>query len=604
MLDRKFILEKPATVKENCARRGVQVDIDRFVALETERRAKDAQVQDLNRRANEVSKSIGQAKDPADREARKEEGRRLREQKDATQKALDALAAELDELHAAIPNMTHPLAPVGGPEASAELRRGQAPIRQFNFRPRDHVELAEKLDLIDFDGGARVAGHGFYFLKNEAVLLELALQQFAVNLLIGRGYTPMITPDLARNEILSGIGFLPRGPETQIYSIENTDLSLVATAEITLGGLLAKQILDEEQLPLRFVGISHCYRTEAGAHGRATRGIYRVHQFTKVEMFAFTTPEQSEALHEEICNLECEIFDALGIPYRVIDTAAGDLGGPAYRKFDLEAWMPGRGNAQAAAQEGATAGLPSSANAPAATAKSALPDEPAVASGAPAAHGQDAHATGEWGEITSTSNCTDYQARRLGIRYKTKGEKGTHFVHTLNGTAVAISRALIAILENYQLEDGSVEVPKVLRPYVGKDVIPSPERRASLGENATTLVDPPTPAAMAAAAKAKELYESVRDGLTFEEIETFVKSLEKLSKEDKFAVAREFGCLTPLKTGKQALDYIKQEMDSRLGSLHRTDFTEEERRRRQDLQRQRKAEARAFYDHGKWPWQK
>jgi seryl-tRNA synthetase len=559
MLDRKFILDKPATVKENCARRGVQVDIDRFVALETERRAKDAQVQDLNRRANEVSKSIGQAKDPAEREARKEEGRQLREQRDATQKALDALAVELDELHAAIPNMTHPLAPIGGAEASAELRRGTTPVRQLDFTPRDHVELAEKLDLVDLDGGARVAGHGFYFLKNEAVLLELALQQYAVSLLIGRGYTPMITPDLARNEILSGIGFLPRGPETQIYSIENTDLSLVATAEITLGGLLSKQVLEEDQLPLRFAGISHCYRTEAGAHGRATRGIYRVHQFTKVEMFAFTTPEQSEAVHEEICNLECEIFDGLGIPYRVIDTASGDLGGPAYRKFDLEAWMPARG-------EGGR---------------------------------------GEWGEITSTSNCTDYQARRLGIRYKTKGEKGTHFAHTLNGTAVAISRALIAILENYQLADGSVEVPNVLRPYVGKDVIPSPERRASLGEKATEADEPPPSATAAAAAeKAKELYEAVRDGLTFEEIEAFVKSLDRLSKEDKFAVASLFGCLTQPKTGKQALDFIKQEMDSRLGSLHRTDFTEEERRRRRELEQQRKAEARAFFDHGKWPWQK
>ncbi len=277
-------------------------------------------------------------------------------------------------------------------------------------------------------------------------------------------------------------------------------------------------------------------------------------------MFAFTTPEQSEVLHDEICNLECEIFDGLGIPYRVIDTASGDLGGPAYRKFDLEAWMPGRGTGE---------GNP-----------------------------------GEWGEITSTSNCTDYQARRLGIRYKTKGEKGTHFVHTLNGTAVAISRALIAILENYQLADGSVEVPKVLRSYLGKDVIPSPERRASLGDEATQLVDPPSGIAVAAATKAKELYEAVREGLTYDEIETFVKSLEKLSKEDKVAVAREFGCLTIPKTGRQALDYVKQEMDSRLGSLHRTDFTEEERGRRRQLEHNRKAEARAFFDHGKWPWQK
>ena len=239
-------------------------------------------------------------------------------------------------------------------------------------------------------------------------------RNYAVQHLVERGFVPVITPDLARNEILEGIGFNPRGPETQIYSIEKTDLSLVATAEITLGALYAGQTLDEEQLPIKICGISHCFRTEAGAHGRATRGIYRVHQFTKVEMFAFTTPEQSSEVHEELLELECEIFDGLDVPYRVVDTATGDLGGPAYRKYDLEAWMPGRGEA------------------------------------------------GEWGEVTSTSNCTDYQARRLNIRFKKKGEKGTHFVHTLNGTAVACSRAIIAVLENNQDADGNIVYPSVL----------------------------------------------------------------------------------------------------------------------------------------------
>jgi seryl-tRNA synthetase len=279
------------------------------------------------------------------------------------------------------------------------------------------------LNLIDLEGGARTTGHGFYFLKNEAVLLELALQQFAVNLLIAEGFTPTITPDLAQNHILEGIGFNPRGPETQVYSIENTTLSLVGTAEITLGGLYAGETLSDEDLPLKLCGISHCYRTEAGAAGRATRGIFRVHQFTKVEMFAYTLPDQSDAMHDYLCELECRIFDELGIAYRVVDTSTGDLGGPAYRKFDLEAWMPGRG-------EG-----------------------------------------GDWGEVTSTSNCTDYQARRLNIRFKKKGEKGTQIVHTLNGTAVAISRALVAILENYQQADGSVLVPEVLRRWVGKERI-------------------------------------------------------------------------------------------------------------------------------------
>ncbi|MCA9267655.1 MAG: serine--tRNA ligase, partial [Planctomycetales bacterium] len=301
----------------------------------------------------------------------------------------------------------------------------QTPVAPFDFAPLDHVQLAEKHDLIDFAGGSAVAGHGFYFLKNDAVLLEMALTRYVLDMLIADGFTPTITPDLARNEILEGIGFIPRGDETQIYSVENTDLSLVATAEITLGGLLSGKVLDEEQLPIKVCGISHCFRTEAGAHGKATRGLYRVHQFTKVEMFAFTAGDVavSDAMLDHFCQLECRIFDGLGIPYRVVDTATGDLGGPAYRKFDLEAWMPGRGEA------------------------------------------------GEYGEVTSTSNCTDYQSRRLDIRYKRKGEKGTQLVHTLNGTAVAISRGLIAVLENHQQADGSILVPAALRPLMGKDRI-------------------------------------------------------------------------------------------------------------------------------------
>lgn len=424
MLDRKFIVENADAVRLNCAHRGVPADIDRFLALEADRKDKQTEVEHLNAQANEVSKSIGQTKDPAERENRKEEGRRLREAKDNVQKILDATVEEMDAIRAHIPNMTHPAAPVGGgDDANLEIRRGKTLVRKFDFKPLDHVQIGENLNLFDLEGGAKVAGHGFYFLKNDAVLLELALQRFAVETLIREGFTPTITPDLARNEILQGIGFIPRGPEAQIYSVENTDLSLVATAEITLGGLYSDQILEPEQLPIKVCGISHCFRTEAGAHGRATRGLYRVHQFTKIEMFAFTTPEASDAMLEYLRDLECQIFDALEIPYRVIDTATGDLGGPAYRKYDLEAWMPGRGEA------------------------------------------------GEWGEVTSTSNCTDYQSRRLGIRFKAKGEKGTQFVHTLNGTAIAISRAIIAILENHQQADGSIVVPAALRPYMGKDRI-------------------------------------------------------------------------------------------------------------------------------------
>ena len=423
MLDCRFIVENAELVKQNCANRGTQVDVDRFVELEQSRKSRLIEVEELNRKANEVSRSIGKAKDQAERESRKEQGRQLRQQTQSAQAELDSVAAELDELLRQIPNLSHPDAPVGADDqANIELFHGKTPLPEFDFKPLDHVELAEKLDLVDFEAGANVAGHGFYFLKNDAVLLELALQRYAIETLIGEGFTPVTTPDLARNDVLAGIGFIPRGPETQIYSVENTDLSLIATAEITLGGMLAGQTLDAESLPKLLCGISHCFRTEAGAHGRATRGLYRVHQFTKIEMFVFTLPEESDAMLDRLREIECRLFDGLEIPYRVVDTATGDLGGPAYRKFDLEAWMPGRG---------------------------------------------------EFGEVTSTSNCTDYQARRLNIRYRVKGEKGTRFLHTLNGTAIAVSRALIALLENHQQADGSVLIPEVLRPWMGKDRIES-----------------------------------------------------------------------------------------------------------------------------------
>jgi seryl-tRNA synthetase len=424
MLDRKFILDHLDAVRTNCDNRGVSCDLDRLVDLESQRRSKLVEVQELNRQANEVSKSIGQASSAEEREERKEEGRRLREAKDQAQADHDALDAQALAIQKTVPNMAHAEAPVGvDDKANLEVRRGKHEPKQFDFQPKDHVELGQALDLIDFEGGARTTGAGFYFLKNEGVLLELALQQYAVQQLRARGFTVTTTPDLARDEILEGIGFMPRGPETQVYSIEQSDLSLVGTAEITLGGLYSGHTFEDEQLPLKLCGISHCYRTEAGAAGRASRGLYRVHQFTKIEMFAYSLPEQSDGVLEDFCQIECDLFDGLGIPYRVVDTATGDLGGPAYRKYDLEAWMPGRGEA------------------------------------------------GEYGEVTSTSNCTDYQARRLNCRYKVKGEKGTHFVHTLNGTAIAVSRAIIAVMENGQQADGSIVVPEVLRPWVGMDVI-------------------------------------------------------------------------------------------------------------------------------------
>jgi seryl-tRNA synthetase len=423
MLDAQFIRENLEAVKINCRNRNVKAEPFRVIELDDARKHKLQQIQEIQQIQNQYSKQIPKETDPNKKQIMIQDGRNRREKISEIENELKLIENELRAVLVAIPNMSHPSAPVGNDNKI--LRRWGEP-RQFDFPVKDHVALAEELELVDFEAGSKVAGQKFYFLKNDAVLLELALVQYAMGVLIREGYTPIITPDVARNEVLEGIGFIPRGPETQIYSLENTDLCLIATAEITLGGMHQDQILDELQLPIKYVGLSHCFRTEAGAPGRDTRGLYRVHQFTKVEMFAFCTPDQSESIHQELLGIEESIFQGLGLPYQVIDTCTGDLGGPAYRKYDLEAWMPGRGKA------------------------------------------------GEYGEVTSTSNCTDYQARRLNIRYKIPGQKGTRFVHTLNGTAVAVSRAILAILENNQQADGSVLLPEVLRPTVGKDRITKP----------------------------------------------------------------------------------------------------------------------------------
>jgi seryl-tRNA synthetase len=426
MLDAAFVRDNLAAVQANCKNRLVSADPARVVALDDERKRLLQEQSQLQQRANEVSKGIPQEKDAAKKQALIAEGKSLREKVAALEKQVKQVEADLHAALAVIPNMTHPDAPVGATADANKVIKNVGTPMKFDFKPLDHVALCEKHDLCDFEAGASVTGQKFYFLKNEGVLLELALVQYAMTTLLREGYTPVITPDLARVEVLEGIGFIPRdpNPETrQVYTVADTDLCLIATAEITLGGMHKDKIFDAADLPKRYVGLSHCFRTEAGAPGRDTRGLYRVHQFTKVEMFAFCLPEQSEAIHREILAIEEKIFQGLGLAYHVIDTCTGDLGGPAYRKYDLEAWMPCRGTA------------------------------------------------GEYGEVTSTSNCTDYQARRLGIRYKQAGQKGTKFAHTLNGTAVACTRAVVAILENNQQADGSVVVPEVLRPWVGKERI-------------------------------------------------------------------------------------------------------------------------------------
>ena len=295
MLDRKYIVQNPDVVKDNCQRRGVDCDVDQIVSLEQQRLEKLRLTQELNQQKNENNKKIPKASDD-ERQGLIQRGRELRDQQEAAQKEHDALDKQLSELQGAIPNLTHPDVPSGGEDDARELSFGKTPKPEFDFIPLDHLQLGEKHDLFDFEGGARVAGAGFYFLRNAAVRLDLALQQFAVSFLTEKGFTPVATPDLALTSVLQGIGFNPRGPETQIYSIENTELNLVATAEITLGGLLSGQTVSDEELPIKLCGLSHCFRTEAGAAGRASKGLYRVHQFTKVEMFAFTNPTQSDGV--------------------------------------------------------------------------------------------------------------------------------------------------------------------------------------------------------------------------------------------------------------------------------------------------------------------
>lgn len=416
MLDPKWIREHAEEVRRNIQRRRASFDLDAYLALDQRRMQLIQRVEAL--RAERKSGSKGKPT-PEMREHLRALGGKI------SQLEADLETAETDwkQLLEQVPNLTHPDVPEGGEEDYRVVAVVGEPT-QFPFTPKDHVDLGEAADLIDFRHAADVTGSGFYYLKGGLVALDLALVQYAFRKVVAAGFNPIETPDLARQQVLRGIGFNPRGAERQIYNIEDTDLSLIATAEITLGGYHMNEIFTEESLPLLYAGFSHCFRTEAGAYGRESRGLYRVHQFNKVEMFVYCLPEESDKWHDRLRAIEEDIFSGLGIPYRVIDTASGDLGAPAYRKFDLEAWLPGRG---------------------------------------------------KYGEVTSTSNTTDYQARRLNIRVRRKDGK-LEFAHTLNGTAVATSRALIAVMENYQNEDGSIRVPEALVPYVGAEVIPGPSK--------------------------------------------------------------------------------------------------------------------------------
>ncbi|GHT65725.1 serine--tRNA ligase [Spirochaetia bacterium] len=421
MLDYRFIVENFPAVKKNIADRFMKADADAVVALFNRRTDLTTRLQSLQQQRNANAASMKGKLESDARTKLIDEGKKLKDDIAAAEAELAKVEADLDAEGRRIPNMAHPDAPVGKEDKdNLEVKRVGEPTK-FDFEPADHVKLGQDLDIIDFDSGTKVSGTKFYYLKNEGVFLELGLVRYALDILQKKGFTPFITPDVAREEILEGIGFNPRGAESNVYTLEGEDSCLVGTAEITLGGYYSDTIFAKDKLPLRMAGLSHCFRREAGAAGQFSKGLYRVHQFTKLEMFVYCLPEESGKFHEELRSVEEEIFSGLEIPFRVVDTCTGDLGAPAYRKWDLEAWMPGRNN-------------------------------------------------GEWGEVTSTSNCTDYQARRLNIKYKDDDGKNK-FVHMLNGTAIAISRGIIAVLENFQQADGTVKLPKALVPYCGFEVI-------------------------------------------------------------------------------------------------------------------------------------
>lgn len=413
MLDIKFIRENANLVKTNCKNRRINVDINKLLQLYDERRSRLRGIEELRAERKKHSKD---KPDESLMEHLREVGEKI--------KTLECEMAQKDveynQLLLKVPNLTHPSSPIGDEKDYIVIDKNFEP-KSFKFKPVDHEELLLKNDLIDFERGAKVAASKFYFYKNNLVKLNLALINYALDLTGKHGYVPMETPDIAKDEILIGVGFNPRGPETQVYSLEGDSLSLIGTAEISVGGYHANEVLDLSKGPKKYVALSHCFRTEAGSYGRTSKGLYRVHQFTKLEMFVFCKPEESEKYHEEILEIEKRIVNGLKIPYRVIDVASGDLGGPAYRKFDIEAWMTMKGEKES---------------------------------------------SGGYGEIMSCSNCTDYQARRLNIKYR-KDDGTTEFVHTLNGTAVVSSRFPLAIAENYQQKDGSINVPKILKKYCG-----------------------------------------------------------------------------------------------------------------------------------------
>ncbi len=414
MLDLKLIRSEPERVKAALARRGAAEQVDELLALDARRRQLLPEVESAQAERKTLSKQIGEAKQAGgDAEELMATVQGLKETIESGKEELEQVEAELNRLVVSLPNLPDPDAPEGMTEDDALVLRAVGEVPEFDFEPRDHLDIGTALGLIDMEAGARLSGSRFAYLKGDLVMLELALVRFAIELVRAEGHEPVVPPVLVREEALEGTGFLP-GDRDQIYEIPKDELFLTGTSEVALAGLHADQILAADQLPLRYCGFSTCFRREAGAAGRDTRGIFRVHQFDKVEMFSFVEPPESTAEHERLLAIEERILGELEIPYRVVNVAVGDLGAPAAKKYDCEAWIPSQGR---------------------------------------------------YRELTSCSNTTDYQARRLGCRYRAVDGESPQAVHTLNGTAVAVGRTMIALIENRQDRDGGFTLPKTLHKY-------------------------------------------------------------------------------------------------------------------------------------------
>ena len=408
MLDVKFIRENLALVEKSTREKGYKVQPKEVVELDDERKKVLAKVEALRQRRNEVSAQMKGGKPDA---ALIEEGKQIKADLARDEAELSEIEEKIKTLLKQIPNVIFDDVPLGGEECSVEVKTWG----EHHKTGVDHLDYATSRDWVDFERGAKVAGAKFYYLKGDMALLENALLQYGLSKVLKHGFTFMTVPDMVSSRVLEGCGFNPRtSDQSDEYYIEGEDLAMIATAEMPLTGYHMDEIIDEDKLPLLYAGYSACFRKEAGAYGKYTRGLFRVHQFNKLEMYAFCLPEQSKELHEKILAIEEDIWQGLGVPYHVINIAAGDLGAPAAKKYDMEYWSP---------------------------------------------------VNQKYQEITSCSNCTDFQARACNVRVRRK-DGTVEFVHTLNGTAIPLARALVVMLENFATPDGKFKVPEVLRPYL------------------------------------------------------------------------------------------------------------------------------------------